>query len=87
MLPPRSRVALANLGLCTPTVVVFATTNEPDAIQVAHSVSHYPTDITHVSPMDGLMVGLVGNNPANCVPVAFTAGFHTVALQTVSTWL
>jgi hypothetical protein len=79
---PNCRDGLVQLSNRTPVVLAFVSTAEPDYIYVAHSLTLFPADITDPTAMDGLAVGIVGDLPASCVPVVFTADFFTVIVAT-----
>ena len=61
--------ALVNIAHRSPVAVAFVMTGDEDHIYVGHSPRIYPTDMTNTSPMDGLLVLLVGDDPNSCTPV------------------
>jgi hypothetical protein len=67
--PLECRDGLAATAARSPVVLAFVTTSDCDSIFVAHSLSLYPTDFTAPCALDGLLVGLVGDDPAVAFPV------------------
>jgi hypothetical protein len=73
---------LAGTAAGSPTVVAFTTTAECDVIYAAHSLHSlllYPAEYTNITALDGMLVGLIGDNPASSILVAFSQGFLTMS--------
>jgi hypothetical protein len=72
------RDGLAATAARSPVVLAFVTASDCDSIYVAHSLSLYPADIAAPCVLDGLLVGLVGDEPAVAFPVVLPQTFMTV---------
>jgi hypothetical protein len=73
--PTECLSGLAGIVARSPTMVAFVTDEDCDAIFVAHSLSLYPADYNDACALDGLLVGLIGDNPVSVVPVVFSQVF------------
>ena len=80
---PNARSGLVNLSVRSPIAAVFMSRADGDHIYVAHSLTMFPSDLTQTTPMDGLMVGLVGNNASTVAPVVLPGVFHTNVANTL----
>jgi hypothetical protein len=78
------RTGLAQTCALSPVVVAFVADAECDAIYVAHSLTVYPADLADPTPLDGLLVGLVGDVPASTVPVVLPQTFLTCTAATLA---
>jgi hypothetical protein len=71
--------ALSQASTLSPLLVAFVSDGEPDTINVAHSLSVIPGDVTSPTALDGHVLGLVGDEPAAVFPVVFPhAGFTVI---------
>jgi hypothetical protein len=63
--------------------LLFVSNAECDSIYVAHSLSVIPGDVTDVTVVDDLVLGIVGDNPTAAFPVVFPQASFTgrVAVQ------
>jgi hypothetical protein len=80
--PTECRDALAVTATRSPVVLAFVTTSDCDSIYVAHSLSLYPSDFASPCALDGLLVGLVGDEPAVAFPVVLPQTFMTLTAVT-----
>jgi hypothetical protein len=77
--PVECRDGLAATATRSLVVLAFVTTSDCDSIYVAHSLSLYPAaDIAAPCALDGLLVGLVGDEPAVAFPVVLPQTFMTM---------
>jgi hypothetical protein len=79
---PVCRDGLVQLSTRSPIVIAFVSEDECDAIYVAHSLTIFSADVTSTTGMDGLVVGLVGDQPASAIPIVFPQAFFTVIAAT-----
>lgn len=84
MAAPQCRDGLVQLATRTPVVVAFVTDAECDTIYVAHSLTLFAGDVSSPTTMDGLVVGLIGDSPASCVPVLLPQAFFTLTNNTLA---
>ena len=66
-----TRLALTNLSVRTPTVLVFMLENEPDSIYCGYNPTLYPADLGTVTPFNNKMVLFVGDDLNSAIPVVF----------------
>ena len=74
---PACRDGLAQLAVRSPTVIAFMLNSDLDSVYVAHSITLFPGDPTSATSMDGMMVGLLGDNPNSVVPIVFPQACFT----------
>jgi hypothetical protein len=67
----------------SPVVLAFVTASDCDSIFVAHSLSFlYPADFTDLCALDGLLMGLVGDDPTVAFPVVLPQTFMSLTAVT-----
>jgi hypothetical protein len=70
------RDGLAQASTLSPLVVAFVSTGESNTIYVAHSLSVIPSDVTSPTAVDGLLMGICGNQTSSMFAVVLPdAGF------------
>ena len=62
---------LLNLSAHTPVAMVYVNQDDPDRIQVCHSLNRYPAVLGNPCNFDNLVVALQGRSCDDSIPVAF----------------
>ena len=65
--------SLVNMAVHTPTVIVFRVNGDNDNICVGYNPTFYPTDVTHATPFDNLVVMGLGNCIERSLPIVMHA--------------
>ena len=65
--------SLVNMAVHTPTVIVFRVNGDNDNIYVGYNPTFYPTDVTHATPFDNLVVMGLGNCIERSLPIVMHA--------------
>jgi hypothetical protein len=67
-----------SLATRAPVVLAVISDQEPEFVYIVHSLTVFPTDVTATTTMDGRVVGLIGDDVTNAVPVVLSNDFFTV---------
>jgi hypothetical protein len=65
----------------TPVVVAFVPDVDCDSIYVAHLLTLFPVDVTALTGLDNLVVGLIGDRLSAVVPVVFPDASCNLSLK------
>ena len=68
---------LLNLSAHTPVAMAYVHADEPDRIQVCHTLTRYPAVLGNPCAFDNLIVGFQGRSCDDCVAVTFPANTFT----------